>query len=979
MRIVIDMQSSQSGSRLGGIGRYSTELAKAMARNARGHEVWLVMNNLLPASIADVRCTFADLIPQDRINVFDVHSGIAEHGNNKTKVRAAELIRESFISGLKPDIVHVSSLFEGLHEEVVTSVGAIFPAERTAVTLYDLIPYVQQKEYLTDQESLQYYLGKINNLKRAGRLLSISEFSRREAIELLGLNPTQVINISSAADERFRPTPVAPDDAARLRNKYRISKKYLMYTGSFDQRKNHANLIRAFGLVPRKTRSEYQLLIVGNGWDAIYQQLRGIARTAGLSEDDIVFTGRVAEEDLLPLYNLCDLFVFPSLAEGFGLPALEAMSCGIPTIGSNCTSLPEVIGWPEAQFDPLKPQSIAKTITRVLSDKDFRETLRARGFEQSKSFSWDESARKAIDSFEDSVRNVSTASLPRERSKSVVPKLANLEGIESLPDGALKEMSRCIALNRSQIAVLDSVAGGERSNLRIGWVSTWNTRCGIAAYSKFIIEHMPADVTIFAPETDWTIAADGKNVKRCWQVGNKGGLANLHRELIAANIEVLIIQFNYGFFDFESFNTLLHSLIIDGIRVLVTFHSTNDPSDDKRLSSISALSGCDGLLVHSHADVQKIRALNCQHNLVFLPQGIVGIAPASTKYPNGERRNNGERRFVIATYGFALPGKGLEQVVEAVSILAKENKNINLLMVNSEYPVHQSADLIEDIRVRALRMSISDRVTIISDYLPDDVSLGYLTQADLIVYAYQNTGESSSAAVRMGLASGVPVAVTPIAIFDDVKSSVFRLPGFTPAEIAAGIKRVLDMLQSADEYALQVQSNARTLRDAHGFPSIAQYLFAMAIKPKSERIEYKSPRDFGMTQKSDSLFFNGDALQLRSNVGLLTAGSMRTTNRAGFLLYGPFISVAPGRYCALVRGKVGDQGVGDANAQIAIECGAQVLTECKIGQANEEDLLAKLAFIVPDGGCEGLEVRVEVDEYSDLSVSSIELVPVSIL
>lgn len=830
MRIAIDMQSAQSGSRMGGIGRYSIELAKAMARNSRGHDLWLVINNLLPLPIVDVRCAFSDLLPQDRIRVFDAHSGIAEHGNNKAKVRAAELIREDFINGLKPDVVHVSSLFEGLQEEVITSVGTLFPATRTAVTLYDLIPLVQKQKYLADEENLQYYLGKINNLKTAGLILSISEFSRRQAIELLGLGPAQVINISSGVDERFRPTCVAQDDAARLRKKYRITKRYLMYTGSFDQRKNHANLIRAFGLVPNSARKDHQLLIVGNGWDAIYRQLRDIATKAGLSDDQIVFTGHVEEEDLLPLYSLCDLFVFPSLAEGFGLPALEAMSCGIPTIASNCTSLPEVIGWTEAQFDPLKPPSIAKTITRVLSDKSFREKLRAHGLEQAKHFSWDRSARKALEGLEDLervLRKDISVSFAGASTGLLVRKLADLKGIESLSDGVLKEMSRCIAINRNQIGVLNSIGGGERSNLRMGWVSTWNTRCGIAAYSKFLIEHMPADVTIFAPETEWMIAADGDNVRRCWRIDQKDCLTELHREIRAANIEVLVIQFNYGFFAFEAFDKLLHSLIDDGIRVLVTFHSTKDPSDVKRLSLLSALSDCDGLLVHTHADIARIRKLKCEHNVVFLPQGIAEKEPENPIYLNCADRT------VIATYGFALPDKGLEQMVEAVSILAGENKkNIYLLMVNAEYPAYQSADLIEEIRANAIRLAITDRVTFISDYLSDEKSLGYLKQADLIVYAYQNTNESSSAAVRMGLASGKPVAVTPIAIFDDVKSSVFRLPGFTSSEIAIGIKRVLALIQSGDEDALKVQSNARVLRKAHRFPNIAKYLFEMAVKPK---------------------------------------------------------------------------------------------------------------------------------------------------
>jgi len=218
-----------------------------------------------------------------------------------------------------------------------------------------------------------------------------------------------------------------------------------MYTGSFDQRKNHENLIRAFGLLPKDARADYQLLIVGNGWDAMYQRLKHIGKSAGLEDEEIVFAGHVAEEDLVPLYNLCDLFVFPSLAEGFGLPALEAMSCGTPTIGSNCTSLPEVIGFREAQFDPKKPHEIAKVMTRVLIDKNFSDKLRAHGIEHAKKFSWDSSARKAISSFES---HVSKLGLPRKTSvkHNLFHRLASVPNIGSIPDATLREMSSCIAL-----------------------------------------------------------------------------------------------------------------------------------------------------------------------------------------------------------------------------------------------------------------------------------------------------------------------------------------------------------------------------------------------------------------------------------------------------------------------------------------------------------------------------------------------------
>jgi hypothetical protein len=114
----------------------------------------------------------------------------------------------------------------------------------------------------------------------------------------------------------------------------------------------------------------------------------------------VVITGFVPEDDLVTLYNLCHLFVFPSLHEGFGLPALEAMACGAPVIGSNTSSIPEVIGWKDALFDPTRPSAIAEAIAGALANEGFRQELRNHGLRQARLFSWDESARRALAAFE---------------------------------------------------------------------------------------------------------------------------------------------------------------------------------------------------------------------------------------------------------------------------------------------------------------------------------------------------------------------------------------------------------------------------------------------------------------------------------------------------------------------------------------------------------------------------------------------------
>ena len=210
MRIVIDLQGAQSASRFRGIGRYSLALALAVARNAGEHEIWIVLNGGLPDAIASVRAAFAGLVPNERIRVFDVPGPTAEHDvGHHVRARAGERIREYFIAQLQPDAVLVTSLFEGYVDDAVVSIGTFDSGANTAVVLYDLIPFLNPAHYLRADVVRDYYGRKIESLRRAGLLLSISDYSRQEAIEALDLDPAQVVSISTAVDDASRPAPAA--------------------------------------------------------------------------------------------------------------------------------------------------------------------------------------------------------------------------------------------------------------------------------------------------------------------------------------------------------------------------------------------------------------------------------------------------------------------------------------------------------------------------------------------------------------------------------------------------------------------------------------------------------------------------------------------------------------------------------------------------------------------------------------------------
>ncbi|MDP2269818.1 MAG: glycosyltransferase [Archangium sp.] len=973
MHIALDLQSCQTGSRLGGIGRYSLELAKAMVRRRSRHEFSLILSEGAEGG-SQVRAAFADLIAPDRIRTFATPTHTAEFGNPLSMVRAAELVREQFLLELAPDCVHVSSLFEGLHEPFVTSVGQVYPSDRTAVTLYDLIPWAQKERYLADKRALGHYVTKLEYLKRAGLLLAISDFSRREASDLLNIDPERVVNISSAVDARFHHLDLSIAAQTELKGRFGIADKFLMYTGSFDVRKNHATLIRAFGQIPAAARANYQLLMVGNGWDGMYSQLRNVAAESGLKERDLVFAGHVAEADLVPLYNACSLFVFPSLAEGFGLPVLEAMSCGTPTLCSDTTSLPEVMGLPAAMFDPSDVKSVAARIQQALVDPDFRDALRAHGLERAKLFSWDESARLALaaleEKFEPSVSRprVAPSVIAGPPVEKLLSRIHEIPGAVKLPDAAFRDLARCIATNHLTLRASTSIDAGALSAIRTGWVTSWNTRCGIAAYSKFLLASWPAPVTVFAPHTDWTTEFDGPNVVRCWNQGITDDLEDLTREILRENLEMVILQFNYGFFNLQSLERLINRLSNLGVRVVITFHSTQDPEPARRLKDIApALQRCTALIVHTLRDTAALGAIGCKRNVTLLPQGVIEsskTAPART----GPGKT-------IATYGFALPNKGLMQVLEAFAHLRQHTKTpLRLLMVNAEYPQGLSAAVLAELAARVEELGLQDCVELHSKYLPEAQSLDLLRQADLIVNAYQQTGESSSAAIRMALASGRPVVVSPLPIFDDVKACTFALPGVDAEAIAAGLAKVFEELDTGSGHAQQIEAAADRWRAAHVVKTVTKALFLTSAKFLDETEQYDASTDYELAPGGTSFSFLGADPALKTQVGRVQGQLLVSTARGGHLLHGPYISAAPGQYRARLAGRL--SGKGRAVMDVCAKAGALVLTQVALEPTDELSTLANISFLVPLGGVKDLEVRVEVDANVSLELARLHLEPV---
>lgn len=398
MRIVIDMQGAQTGSRLRGIGKYSLSLVKTIARNSSTHEVWLVLNGAFSSTIEPIRGMFEGVIPQSRICVFETPlPARGMESQNVWRSQASELIREAAISDLNPDILLITSLFEGWDSDAVVSVKRYHSRLLTATILYDLIPFLYRAKYLESPFQEEWYFRKIEFLKKSDLLLSISEASREAAIEHLGVNPERIVNISGGVDQEVFSRHTYNEAPSLLLEKYGVLKKFLLYVpGGFDWRKNFKTLFEAFSLLPESLRDKYHLVIPGNIPPNVRGAFDNLLRVLNLREQ-VVFPGYVSEKDLSTFYSSCSLFVYPSLCEGLGFPVLEAMSSGAPVIASNTTSIPEIIQSPQALFDPNDADDIAKKIESALCDDTFRNDLLSNGRTQISRFSWEACANRALD------------------------------------------------------------------------------------------------------------------------------------------------------------------------------------------------------------------------------------------------------------------------------------------------------------------------------------------------------------------------------------------------------------------------------------------------------------------------------------------------------------------------------------------------------------------------------------------------------
>jgi glycosyltransferase involved in cell wall biosynthesis len=374
MRIALNAQklSFAQAYQAGGISRYIYNLLRELRRLASGHSFE----------------AFAPGSPTDSSLADTEHFRITPTGK-ATERPAARVLWEQVV--LPARLLGRCDLLHGLAFALPLAWTG-----RAVVTVLDL-SFLRHPQAFNRGNRLYLTLSTILAVRRADRVLTISEHGRREVIQLLGVSPDRVTATLCAADEQFRPLPPAEVEAFRRRRG--LPERFILYLGTLEPRKNVATLLQAYARLRADLQPAPALVLAGSpGW--LYEEVFSTIERLGL-RDHVLLPGFVAADEQPLWYNAAAVFAYPSLYEGFGLPPLEAMACGIPVVASDASSLPEVVGEAGLLVPPRDDSALAASLRRVLEEDALASHLRRAGPERAAQFSWRRMALETLRCYEE--------------------------------------------------------------------------------------------------------------------------------------------------------------------------------------------------------------------------------------------------------------------------------------------------------------------------------------------------------------------------------------------------------------------------------------------------------------------------------------------------------------------------------------------------------------------------------------------------
>jgi glycosyltransferase involved in cell wall biosynthesis len=820
LRLLIDMQACQTeSSGLRGVGRYSHAFYTSLIAEAQHHDIFAHLTTDLPVPVQLDGLSEARILRSPSLPAWESNRDF--RGGEQDSLNSLAL--SAFIAPVKADIIHVSHVFEDLGNRVsLPNLAQRSPGQVISATLYDLIPLKFHEHYLKDENVRKWYLSRVTWLRQADLLLAISESTRQDAIDLGGIEPWRIVTIHGGVSSHFIPPINRHALHRKLAAQYGLRERFVLYTGGDDYRKNINGAIAGYAAVPAEMRNNCQLVILCNMPDERRQMYMNKAESVGLKKEDIVITGYVPEKDLVALYGTCDLFIFPSLYEGLGLPVLEAMACGAPVIGGNNSSIKEIIVRSDAIFDAASAQSIGNAIANALCQPGFTDILREYGLQRAKDFSWQKTASRALEAFDDVARRTRESGvqyaihgwLPRKRLAMFTPLPPCRSGIADYNAQFLPYLARYFDIDL--------------------YVDNY----------KVADEMLTSSFRIFNAQDFEAVASQYEAI--LYEFGN----SEFHTHMLPLlekypGVVGLHDAYLSGLFGFLDFNLGLRSYANE----MLTAHGT---AARRYFAPVKK---------HPNAIGETVVQLPCTKRVLDNAIGVISHSPfnleiARSYYPEGwqapyriipqmisvppkwseEQRIAARKRlgfqpgeFIITTFGHIVWTKWGDRLLEAYlkSTLSRD-KQVHLVFAG-ELPKDDFGQTLKD----AIQASgLKDHVHI-TDFLSKQDYECYLHIADLAVQLRTKSRGGTPKGVLDCLAYGVPIVVNNDASFTDYPDDVVIKLSAEPS--IEEIAQILELMYAdASKRKAHADAGLRYVQHYHD-PAVCAASYAAAIHEFVER------------------------------------------------------------------------------------------------------------------------------------------------
>jgi glycosyltransferase involved in cell wall biosynthesis len=500
----------------------------------------------------------------------------------------------------------------------------------------------------------------------------------------------------------------------------------------------------------------------------------------------------IEEEQLIWLYKNSHCLVAPSKAEGFGLPMAEAMLFDLPVIttgyGGQTDFCNEKTSW-----------LIDYTFERAKTHLNLFNSF------------W---VCPQVESLKKSLVELFELSEAEKREKTLLAKRYVHETL-TWKNYAKELESFLVSIKKAPIY--------EENKSKIAWVSTYNTKCGIALYSQFLIDELSlgqnSSLRVFANTTQNYLDANKEDeITRCWKDRFDKHNNSLINAILKYKATHVVINFNFAFFSMQNLKIMLEKFYEKNMKVTIIFHSVEDVLIEGLESSLSwiqeTLVKVDSILVHNIEDLNILKSFNVINNVTLFTQGVQkqrGML-AETSDTNKD--------FTFATFGFMLPHKGIKELIEAFSIVHKKKRDTKLLLLNALYDVDISYEYLQECKKVIQNLGLEKAITLCSDFLPEEEIYKKLESANLLVMPYQQTQESSSAAIRNALSTLKPILATPNKIFNDVADMIHICEDMTPKALAKEMLKCMSDRKFLHKYSERQQKWVQT----HSWDNVAQKL-----------------------------------------------------------------------------------------------------------------------------------------------------------